>query len=64
MSVQILTYAVTRIFKETDSSGETRLQLTENSNLQKCIISIQPSVYSEMIRLFPMKVPVKKFSGL
>jgi hypothetical protein len=51
-----------KTFKGTDSSGETLLQPTGNSRLQKCVISIQSYVYNEMIKLLPMKVPVKKYS--
>jgi len=51
-------------FKGTDSSGETLLQPTGNSSLQKCIISIQSYVYNEMIKLLLMKVPVKKYSDV
>ena len=50
--------------KKTDSSGETLLQPTGNSRLQKCVISIQSYVYNEMIKLLPMKVPVKKYSDV
>jgi len=51
-------------FKGTDSSGETLLQPTGNSRLQKYVILIQSYVYNEMITLFPIKVPVKKYSNL
>ena len=65
MSVQILTYAVTRIFqRKTDSSEETLLQPTGNSILQKCVILIQSYVFNEMIRLFPVKVPVKNYNDV
>ena len=51
-------------YKGTDSSGETLLQPTGNPRLKKCIISTQSYVYNEMIRLFPMKVPVKNYSDV
>ena len=51
-------------FKGTDGSGETLLQPTGNPRLQKCVISIQSYVYNEMIKLLPMKVPVKKYSDV
>ena len=51
-------------FEGTDSSVETLVQPTGNSRLQKCVISIRSYVYNEMIKLFPMKVPGKKYSGV
>jgi hypothetical protein len=36
----------------------------ENPDLKKCLISVQSYVYNEMITLFPMKVPVKKYSDV
>jgi hypothetical protein len=51
-------------FKKTDSSGETLLQPTGNSRLQKRVISIQSYVYNEMIKHFSMKMPVKKYSDV
>jgi hypothetical protein len=49
-------------FKRTDSSGETQLPRMLNCRLKKCFTSIQCFVYMEMIRLLPVKVPVKKSS--
>ena len=51
-------------FKRHDSSGETLVQPMGNSRLQKCFISIQSFVYIDMIRLFPVKVRVKKSSDV
>jgi len=51
-------------FNGTDCSGETLFQPTGNSRLKKCVISIQSYVYNEMIKLFPMKVPVRKYSDV
>ena len=51
-------------FKGTASSEDTFLQPTGNSRLKKCVISIQSYVYNEMIRLFPMKLPVKNYSDV
>jgi len=51
-------------FKGTDSSGETVLQPTGNCRLKKCVISILSYVYNAMITLFPVKVPVKKYSDV
>jgi len=53
-----------KTFKGTLSSGETLLQPTGNSILQKGVISVQSYVYNEMIKLFPMNVPVKKYSDV
>jgi len=43
---------------------ESPVAANEKLRLKKCVILIQSFVYNEMIRLFPMKVPVKNFSGL
>ena len=51
-------------FRRTDSSGETLVQPMGNSRLQKCFIPIQSFVYIDMIRLFPVKVRVKKSSDV
>ena len=51
-------------FKRHDSSGETLVQPMGNSRLQKCFIPIQSFVYIDMIRLFPVKVRVKKSSDV
>ena len=49
---------------KTDSSGETLLQPTGNSRLEKWVISVRYYVYNEMIKLVPMKVPVRKYSDV
>jgi len=51
-------------FKGTGSSGDTLLQQRETPDLKKCIISIQSYVDNEIIRLFPMKVPLKNYSDV